>query len=442
MKYLITILCTLFAHATISAQTSPPKSKFKLGDQLPAITVKNLINYHSSTENLTKFKGKTVILYFWNDGCASSIQGWPKLLHLQEQFKNHVQIILVNESQDKKAVQDILTAQRKISHVDMTLPTVCLDRDLNVLFPRNSIPHLVWIDTAGKLMAITSGDQLNAVNLGALAEGRAISMPQKDGVKYRVDFAKPLFIKSNGGDGDFVQWQSILSEYFPGLTGEFSIDSTSGTISNSTMITMFRFLHKRETDRLGSLNLFPASRVVLKVKDTAQYMIRVNDELKLKNFYTYQLYSKKPKAPSILRSMMVVDIKKYFGVECYWSKQRKLCLVLAATDTSKFPFLNGETMAAIRPTGVHLNNVTFKEFLDAMLATEYHHSPYPLIDETGYKGKVGNIIAEANVVNHQDLNRALNKYGLQFTLQPREVDILVIYETDYFKPQPGVQFAN
>jgi len=441
----IFIILTIYiaAYTSLTAQTQSVRSKFQIGDQLPPIVFRNLINYPSATENLSAFKGKTVVLYFWNDGCTSSIEAWPKLIRLQQQFEKYTQIVLVNESQDKSAIQKILEDQKRVAHVDMKLPIVCLDEGLNSLFPRSSVPHLVWIDGIGKLMAVTSGDQLNEPNLKALAEGSKIAMPQKEGVKYRVDFSKPLFVKSNGGDGDYLQWQSVLSEYFPGLAAESWIDSTGGTLSNTTMITMFRYLFKGETNRFGALNLFPESKVVLKVRDTTKYMVRVNGELRRENFYTYQLYSKHPRDPRMIRSVMLSDIKRYFGVDCYWTKKRKLCLILTARDSNKLAYRSGDIMLAIRPTDIDINNVTFKEFLENLLAvTDYHHSPFPFIDETGYKGKLGDIKFEANVNDHKDLDRALNKYGISLKLEPREVDVLVIYETDSYTRPLNVRIAN
>jgi hypothetical protein len=209
------------------------------------------------------------------------------------------------------------------------------------------------------------------------------------------------------------------------------------------MITMFRYLFKGETNRMGALNLLPESKVLLKANDTTRYMVRVNGELRRENFYTYQLYSKKPRDPRMIRSVMLSDIKRYFGVDCYWTKKRKLCLVLTADDAKRVAYRSGETMLAIRPTDIDLNNVTFQEFLENLLAvTDYHHSPYPLVDETGFTGKIGGIKCEANVNDHKDLNRALNTYGVHFTLQPRDVDVLVIYETGYHTRPLKARIAN
>jgi hypothetical protein len=45
-------------------------------------------------------------------------------------------------------------------------------------------------------------------------------------------------------------------------------------------------------------------------------------------------------------------------------------------------------------------------------------------------------------MDYRDLDRALNEFGLALTLQPREVDVLVVYEKNYFTPLGKVKMAN
>ena len=443
MKRIFFILTFLSVILTPGYSQNSKKSRFKIGEALPEITLKNLINYPKSAEQLSSFQGKTVVLYFWNEGCSSSIQEWPRLIKLQNEYTRYIQIVLVNESQNEKNVKRILNDQKRIAHVNMTLPIVCLDADLNNLFPRNSVPHLVWIDPAGNLMAVTASDQLNNKNIKALSIGERLSLKQKDGVRYKVDYSKPLYIGSNGGNGEHVLWQSVVSGYYPGIYATLAIDSCSGTMTNTTLVTMFRFLFKGETNRFGALNLFPASRIELKVGDTSAYSFKINGEYRDDNFFSYQLYSRKTLSRETMRSIMLNDVKRYFGLDCYWSKSRKMCLVLTAKDTTQLGHGIGEPMAAIRATGMELNNVTISEVLENLMAlTDYNHSRYPLIDETGFNGKIGSIKFEANIMDYHDLNRALREFGLELTLRPREVNTLVVYETNYFKPEGKIDIAN
>lgn len=435
MKLRILILSILSVSILCVQAQQTIKSKFKIGDNLPDFTFTNMINYSSKSEKLSTFRGTTVVLYFWNEGCSSSIEDWPKLLKLQDDFARDVKIILVNTTQGEKEVTKLIRDQQRIAHVTMNMPVVCLDVDLNALFSMTSVPHLIWIDK-GKLIGQTSADQLTPENLTQISQGKQIKLKQKDGVRYQVDFSKPLFVAENGGTGDHLLWQSVLSRYYPGIYGTMYIDSCSATFSNSTVVTMFRYLFKRETSKSGALNLLPEGQVELKVRDTLNYAAKVNGEFRDNNFYSYHLYSKTPQNRETMRNVIFDDMGKYFGVNWYWKKAEKQCLVLSAYDTTLFASGSGELRSQIKSTGVDLNNITIREWLDNLVAvTNYQHSPYPLVDETGYKGTIRNISFEADIQNYAELNTALNSFGLQLSLERRMIDILVLYERDYFSPE-------
>jgi thiol-disulfide isomerase/thioredoxin len=120
---------------TVPRNSLAQSSRLKVGDDVPDIALKNLINYKTDSEKLHSFKDKFIILYFWNEGCSSSIQSWPALQGLQEKFKKDISIILVNDSQSKDDVQRIYKEQKQFHKVDVILPTVCDDLTLLKYFP-------------------------------------------------------------------------------------------------------------------------------------------------------------------------------------------------------------------------------------------------------------------------------------------------------------------
>lgn len=426
-----------------SQQSTAQSSRLKIGADVPDITLKNLLNHPADSQKLHTFKGKFVILYFWNEGCSESIQNLPELMSLQEKFRDDIAIILVNDSQTKNEVERIYKDQKRFRKVDVTLPTVCDDKTLQRFFPRNSVPHIVWIDPAMKLLSVTREDQVNEANIAKLIGGEAVSMPVKDGIKYKVDFSKPLYLNGNGGNGDHLMFYSVLSNYYPGLYGGTTIDSTYGFISNFTVVNMLRYLFKSKTNRFGAQNFFPAARTRLEVKQPDQYAHKLNGHIPSENFYTYQFVSMKPLPYEKMRSLMLNDIKKYFGLDCYWTKAVKKCLVLTATDTAKLAWKGGEPIAGVSNTSIEANNLSVQELIDNIMAvTNYHHGPYPWVDETNFKGMMGEIKVNANIEDWQELANALHPFGLQLTLEEREVPILVIYEVDYHTPPANVQIAN
>lgn len=428
---------------TVPRNSLAQLSRLKIGDDVPDITLNNLVNYETESENLHSLKGKFVILYFWNEGCSSSIQSWPSLQGLHKKFRNDLEIILVNDSQSKADVQRIYKEQIQFRKVEVTLPTVCDDLTLLKYFPRNSVPHIVWIDRNMKLLSITREEQINEANIAKLVNGQSVNMPVKDGVKYKVNFAEPLYINGNGGNGNHLKFYSVLSDYYPGLYGSTRIDSTGGFLSNSTVVTKLRYLFKSKTNRFGAQNFFPAARVRLEVEDPDKYAPKVNGRVVDQNFFTYQFISRQPLPPGKIRSFMLDDIKRYFGVDCYWSKEKKMCLVLTAPDTMKLSGKGGEPVGGVSHTHIKVNNITVQELIDNVLAvTDYHHGPYPWVDETGFKGTLREISFKCDVLDWKELANNLRPFGLQLKLEEREVPILVIYELEYHQPPAGAEIAN
>ena len=67
-------------------------------------------------------------------------------------------------------------------------------------------------------------------------------------------------------------------------------------------------------------------------------------------------------------------------------------------------------------------------FYSLTRGTQYANALNPVLNETQFHGNIGSICFETDVENPEALDRALRKYGLSFTLQNREVDVLVLRE--------------
>lgn len=442
--YIIIIVWSIVSLLCLTTfQQCPAQSALKIGDDIPEMRFINLINYSSDSLRLHELRGKVVILYFWNEGCTESMHTIPTLTALQAEFREDLAIILVNDSQSKSEVRRIYKDQERFRKVDITLPTICDDRSLLKFFPRASVPHIIWIDRDMKLMSVTRDDQINASNIAKLVNGEDVNMPVKDGVKYKVDFSRPLYLNGNGGNGDHIMFYSVLSSYYSGLHASTNIDSTYGFISNTSVVHMIRYLFKSPTNRFGAQNFLPVSRLKLEVDDPARYAMKVDGRYKDENIFTYQLVAREPQSPDLIRAKMLIDLKTYFRIDCYWSKAVKECLVLQATDTTKLAWKTGDTIAAISDTSIELNNISVQEMIENILAvTAYHHAPYPWVDETGFRGMLGGIKIKADIEDWQELAGALRSFGLRLVLEKREVPILVVYEVDHHNPPVDAQIAN
>lgn len=405
----------------------------KVGDLVPDYTFQHLINYQGKSAQFSDFKGKLMILDFWSTHCGACIAAWPKMIELQKSFEGKLQILLVNSTENEQVVRTFIEKRKKLSHIEMNLPVVCGDTVLGWhLFDHYGEPHYVWIDPSGKVSAITAGDVVNAQRIEEALKNNDFNLPQKQVQNVAVDFRKPLFVSGNGGNGEHLLWHSVFCRYFPGLQGTtiISANEKNGyevTITNADIPLMYAFLYGSQ-DNAGVPIALPTAYMELRVKDSSRFVRQIGGEVQYDHIYSYQLV-----APPVSKQQLIDfakgDLNRYAGLQAHWEKMKKTCLVLTADDTSMIRYRSGAPMLILNDVEAKLNKVTLDEFLSWLQrATNYYYCPYPLINETGFKGLVGDIMLETDVQNPTALDKALQKYKMHFTLQQREVNVLVLAE--------------
>jgi thiol-disulfide isomerase/thioredoxin len=185
-----------------------------IGDTVPDITLTNVYNYPSSIIRLSDLKGKLVILDFWATWCGSCIQTFPEMHDLKKEFGDKLQIVMVNsyypDSSEKVKSFFKKREQRTGKHFNLTY--VLQDTILMRLFPYKEIPHDVWINGEGNIVAITGAEDVNSINIKEFLKQGTIDLPFKnDNLLFNPQL--PLLVGENGSEDPSFLYRSVITGY-------------------------------------------------------------------------------------------------------------------------------------------------------------------------------------------------------------------------------------
>ena len=146
----------LFFASSFSALAAIEKIEVSAQNTPPTLIAKNL---SGRSVDITRFKGKVLLVNFWATWCAPCVREIPSLLSLQDQFeKKNLQLILINYGETQKKIQNfveknsigglILFDEGRTATADWNikgLPTTfIIDRDFKL--SHQALGELDWTD--------------------------------------------------------------------------------------------------------------------------------------------------------------------------------------------------------------------------------------------------------------------------------------------------------
>ncbi|TDE09565.1 redoxin domain-containing protein [Dyadobacter psychrotolerans] len=431
--YLSIAYLLLSQWSTLRAQGIRSARSLQIGDTVPDVTIKRILNYKTTSAKISDFKGEVLILDFWATWCSPCVYMIPRMDSLQKQFKDQVQFLAVTSESEKKFSDFKLKYEKRYGRRIET-PEVVSDTVLHNLFYRKTIPHYVWIDPSGVVKAVTEMDEITSGNIAAFISKNKVELKEKkDEKRIPYDKEKSLLVNGNGGDGSKLLYHSLLTAYTPGLTGGFSwkIDSLTGrriTVTNCGRLWLYRIAYAKP----GSY--FDESSVIIETKDrsaltTVLYGRDYLDWLINNNGFCYELivpasFQKKT------NMIMQQDLKNFFPeFSASVENRTKKCLVLKRTGgTASLPAsAGGKTEVKVDRFGWKITNASLALLVDRVNQTQ--NPPLSIVDQTGYKNNV-DLDLSAGISDLTSLNRELGGYGLTLVEDQITRPVLVITDRD------------
>jgi uncharacterized protein (TIGR03435 family) len=389
---LCALLCSrAFAQPAVIGQPVPPFNITLLQNAAPQVSSAGL-------------KGKIVILEFWAPWCGPCVTAMPKLDALQKKYKNKLQVIAV--SSESPARIGLFMKNRPFSFwhgVDTA-------RELNNIFPHRIIPHSIIINEAGVVVAITDAGEITPAVIERLLKNKTVALKEKkDDVVFDID-------------GDYFKMDTLTKENFivqPGLAGtpSFSKEPNQGIFAqrristhNMTLTGLYRLAFEKSIFRL-----------VYEGVTEADF-----DYKKIANLYCTDLIIAQPDK-KLLHQTMAEKLLANFEVKARLEKRRLPVVVLRRHDSTSFALAAASHAPghSARSDGFESEGATLDDF--AGYLEGFGIFGKPVVNETGI---AGSYVFSFSYTPEQkgSFKQALRNTGLAYSMEEREVEVLVIYK--------------
>ena len=431
LRYLCIIGLLLYSPC-ILAQNST--RQLQPGDTVPDLQLPVIINYNTTSARLSDFKGKLLILDFWSINCASCIKGFPHLEELQKKFGNRILVLPVSFGSKKENVVKFFE-KRKASGHQVNLPSAIfedMDNELVKLFPVDGFPLGVWINTNGKVYAITQSVYVNEQNIKEALAGKKYNKPVKK-IQAGFNKDKPYLINQNGGADTAFSYRSIITGYNDsvssfGLLKQKTTDFTRLFTVNQSIVNLVK-----RTAYPEYLSDVQNKKLVLEVAYPALYLVPAYDtgyaRNMMKTAWCYEVILPPSFDLSEAKQWMYDDLCRFFRIKSSIEKRKIKCLVLKRQPSRPIAPSGNDTSSNFTSedqTYISLKNKPLY-FLESFLNGKF---PQLVIDETGYTENIDIDLAVSANTSLLTLNKFLLDYGLQLCEEERLVEMLVVKETN------------
>ncbi len=439
MKNNICVLIMLFCFV-VAVPVMAQKQSLTVGDKVPDLVLNNVVNYTSPRLELSDFRGKLMIIDFWASWCMPCVAMLPICDSLQQEFKDSLQIVPVTQ-QDKATVAAFIQNIRHAKNISFF--SIGGDTVLNTLFTHKEIPHYVWVDATGKVVAITGAHEINREAIRRYLKTGTIDAAVKTDSFRQVNEKQPLFhvannLIENGGiqtelipDNNLL-YHSVLTGYIEGFGTETGGDTDRIVCKNNSVGGLYRYALSNYDVRklfLNSTVWKVTNPRALALTDSAAFAVTTQAEAtQWMKAHTFCYELKCPAATADKPAIMLQDLNNYFGA--LYGIQGKLetidTKVLALTkldDKSLYA-----TKGIAEKTTANQFHLAIKDqplsTLINFLGAQMDWLP-PLTDETGYTGKA-DIELNCDLTNLNEVNAALSVYGLVLKEKIEEREMIVI----------------
>jgi thiol-disulfide isomerase/thioredoxin len=449
IKVVQLVLALLICY-NVTAQIKP----LKIGDKMPDIIIKNIVNHKKKELKVADFQGKLLILDFWATWCAPCVRMLKLSDSLSKSFNGEVEFLPISR-EPSAMVSKYLDKYNKINNLNVysaTADSIMAKGYFNITV----VPTYVWVDKKGTIINITGSEEVTASNIQAVLNNQKFVLKQAKPSR-RSDYRKPLFYPVIGmGDtaafasADVTNPRYIQNLLFHSMVSGYlgDVHSAGGIFGNGKGFRATNVTIQRIYLMLLGLPLYPKhpefgymNRCLWKVTDTTLFHYSEmpnsrrgyasNAQWLEENLFCYELTLPHTYPANKVYELALQQINTHFGslfgIKGSMKKEKVNCYILVKAGRSDSSFvskdLNLPSSVEVSDLGYHSTNSTFDEFI--LSVTHYQQYKPPIINETGFQGKI-NLNINCTLKNIDLLNIELKKYGLELRPAERILDMIVV----------------
>ncbi|WPU97841.1 TlpA disulfide reductase family protein [Mucilaginibacter sp. cycad4] len=388
------------------------------------------VNHPQGKRQITinNYRGKLLILDFWATWCSSCLKHFPLADSLQNEFKDLIQILLVNAQNTRDTKEKILTTLQRFNKPGkptFSLPCAINDTLLEKLFPHFSLPHYVWIDQNGIVRSITSADELTRDHIIRFLNGGKAPVYQKSD----FDARRPLYTIKELPTDHLQQFSMLLKGKIDGISGggmRLINDTTRGIIlHNRSLLSMYRSVLSAKVGGLSE------NRILVEVKDPSKLSYGSSNEKKSDweraNFYSYELIVPLSRMNHLYDDVLA-DLNRYTPYKAGFEKRKILCWILERIGNADLIHTKGGQYndALGDKDSSRLNNAPL---LNLCIYLNKISSNAVILDHTGYTQNIDLKFKEA-ITDMNTMKRYLKAYGLKLYSTYQKVEMLIVKDKE------------
>jgi len=405
---------------------SQSKKYLGVGDVLPALLLPAMTGA-DKVIHTSGYSGKLLILDFWSLSCASCIASFPKLDSLQQQFGDHLQILLVTRDPLPK-VQSFFE-RRKIKLP--SIPIIASDTLLSDYFYYEGVPHLVWINEKGKVIYITGGQQFSSLSLATYFSGQPLSFTTQQ-LLPDFNMQEPIWKEGGGRLSHHVRYYSMLSGFLDEHTAyDVRVSRDPSGIHGLKVLNapLLRLYQLAYGDLLEATQFGKQSRILIETRNSEPFSTphwMEEDDWTRRHSYCYEI-TMPPVPAKEFCAIMQQELARYFPYVVSVERRCRRVLVLERTAGLKNkPVNRGRGSFEVDPNKGRIHFTNESSSAIASRLQQYFDNHQILFVDSTTRSFIGNFSLTYPFTDWKTIAKEIEPLGYQLNEQEIEIDMLVI----------------